>query len=128
MLKHLRSRTADKSLLEKGFTLVELLVVIVILGILAAVVVFAVGGSEEDANLKACIAERNTVEAAVEAYNAQVGNYPSSASQMITGTGDGKQGQVLRRTPTYWTTSGGSVGRTNLDKIAAAKCNESTEL
>ena len=60
MLKHLRS-TEDfeqKNLLEKGFTLVELLVVIVILGILAAVVVFAVGGTTDKAQTSSCEAEK----------------------------------------------------------------------
>ena len=112
--EHLRTKTQDKNLLQKGFTLVELLVVIVILGILAAVVVFAVGGSEEDANLKACLAERNTVEAAVEAYKAQVGSYPPSAAAMISGTGDGNKGKVLvARRPTGPPRAGPSAGPTS---------------
>ena len=39
---------------ERGFTMVELLVVIVILGILAGVVIFAVGNSTENASLVSC--------------------------------------------------------------------------
>ena len=43
MLKQLRSNADQQSVIEQGFTLVELLIVIVILGILAGIVVFAVG-------------------------------------------------------------------------------------
>ena len=100
MLKHLRKSEdfEQKNLLQKGFTLVELLVVIVILGILAAVVVFAVGGSTDDAKESACTAERSTVEAAVEAYRAKTGDFPANMAA-LTGAGDD---QFLRRTPSYY--------------------------
>ncbi len=76
MLKHLRSSRDDRTLWERGFTLVELLVVIVILGILAAVVVFAVGGTEQNAKVKSCLAERNTLEAAVISYQSATDSDP----------------------------------------------------
>lgn len=127
MLKHLRSRTADKNLLEKGFTLVELLVVIVILGILAAVVVFAVGGTTKDAAVNACLAERSTVESAVEAYRAieeshGVTTDPSTAD-LTTGF-DGKP--LLKHAPHYWTVAGGNLSRKQNDNPPTAKCDTNT--
>lgn len=55
---------------EKGFTLVELLVVIVILGILAGVVVFAVSGISDRGTTSACATDKRTIETAIEAYRA----------------------------------------------------------
>jgi general secretion pathway protein G len=57
---------------EGGFTLVELLVVIVILGILAAIVVFAVGGINDKGQDSACKADESTLAAAEEAYFASL--------------------------------------------------------
>jgi len=56
---------------EKGFTLIELLVVIVILGILAAVVVFAVGGLQDKGSKSACQTDTKTLRTAEEAYFSQ---------------------------------------------------------
>jgi general secretion pathway protein G len=58
---------------DEGFTLIELLIVIVILGILAAVVVFAVGGITDRGQESACDADFKTLEVAYEAYVAQWG-------------------------------------------------------
>ena len=56
---------------DKGFTLVELLIVIVILGILATVTVFAVRGITDQGKTSACEADQKTLETAIEAYFAK---------------------------------------------------------
>ena len=80
---------------QSGFTLIELLVVIAILGVLAGVVVFAVGGVTKSANQKACKTERKTIETALEAYKADTGAYPASLILLNNGTP-----QYLKSNPT----------------------------
>jgi prepilin-type N-terminal cleavage/methylation domain-containing protein len=68
---------------DKGFTLVELLIVIVILGILATVVVFAVAGVTDKAKGNACATTEKTLLTAVESARADnsiaVGSHPTLA-------------------------------------------------
>ena len=58
---------------DRGFTLVELLIVIVILGILAAVTVFAVRGITDKSQENSCATEKRAIETATEAYFADTG-------------------------------------------------------
>jgi prepilin-type N-terminal cleavage/methylation domain-containing protein len=71
MENHIEEVQAEKK--DKGFTLVELLIVIVILGILATVTVFAVRGITDQGQTSACQADQKTLETAVETYFAQEG-------------------------------------------------------
>jgi prepilin-type N-terminal cleavage/methylation domain-containing protein len=60
---------------ETGFTLIELLVVITILGVLAAIVVFAVNGIGDKGRTNAVAEDARTLRTAEEAYCAQHGKY-----------------------------------------------------
>ena len=82
---------------DEGFTLIELLIVIVILGILAAVVVFAVGGITDSGQNSSCKAELKTVETAIEAYRAQYDEYALSNANLLNAGTD-----FLRSDPTWY--------------------------
>jgi prepilin-type N-terminal cleavage/methylation domain-containing protein len=64
---------------EDGFTLIELLIVIVVMGILAAVVVFALGGVSGKTQVSACNTDARTVQTALVAF--QANNPGSTATQ-----------------------------------------------
>jgi general secretion pathway protein G len=65
---------------EEGFTLIEMLIVVIILGILAAVVVFGVSTFRKDSAAKACTTDVKSVETAAQAYKAKNGAYPTGAT------------------------------------------------
>jgi general secretion pathway protein G len=85
---------------ERGFTLVELLVVVLILGILAAVVVFAVGGITNRGRNASCTIEVREVRTAIEAYKAQNNNAnPANLAALVTAN-------LLQSAPSASTPSG----------------------
>ena len=77
---------------DGGFTLIEVLIVIVILGVLATVVVFAVGGVATDAEVSACQKDAKSLVTAVEAYFAQQGSGPIPDAD---GTPDGYENSLV---------------------------------
>lgn len=56
---------------DRGFTLVEILVVIVVLGILATVVLFAARGITDRGEKSACVGDQRTLEIGADAWMAQ---------------------------------------------------------
>jgi general secretion pathway protein G len=73
---------------QGGFTLIELMIVIVILGVLAGIVIFSVGGITDTGNQAACKTDLKTVSVAVEAYRAKNGAYPPNLEPTLTATPD----------------------------------------
>ena len=63
---------------NRGFTIVELLIVIVVIGILAAITIVAYNGVTARANTTAAKLAANSVLKKAEAYNAEITGYPTT--------------------------------------------------
>lgn len=86
--RYLKNRLEDllkaRKSSDKGFTLTELLIVIVILGVLAGIVVFAVATLTDDSRSVACETDKRTIQAAVAAYRAEEGTWPANVAALAT--------------------------------------------
>jgi prepilin-type N-terminal cleavage/methylation domain-containing protein len=73
---------------ERGFTIMELLVVIVIIGVLAAIGVPAYKNMTDKARKTACQANQRAMSTAVGMYYVEQGKYPDEIADTTTAAGD----------------------------------------
>ncbi|MFX0548753.1 type II secretion system protein [Hathewaya histolytica] len=67
---------------KKGFTLIELIVVIAILGILAAILLPRFSGFTDSAREKTVTSEAKAIYTSLEAYYAENGKYPATIAEL----------------------------------------------
>jgi len=84
---------------RRGFTIVELLIVIVVIGILAAITIVAFNGIQSRANTAVLQADLNNLAKKIQSENALTGTYPDTLSGM-----SGSAGTLLE----YTRTAGGA--------------------
>ena len=70
--------------MKKGFTMIELIFVIVILGILAAVAIPRLSATRDDANIAKALSEVSTLESDLGAYYTSQGRFDGNVSAALT--------------------------------------------
>ena len=87
----LKKNHALKSRSQMGFTLTEIMLVVVIIGILAALVIPKIAGSSERARVTAANADINGgIKSALGQYEVDMGNYPRGLQDLITPPGNAR--------------------------------------
>jgi prepilin-type N-terminal cleavage/methylation domain-containing protein len=92
---------------QAGFTLVELMITMLILGILVTIVVLTMTVSKNKAQEAACKANLRTMFEAVNVYQSVHGTYPATLDDLVT---DG-----LIKGSFGWTCPAGPLGGTSTD-------------
>jgi len=86
-----KKNAVQKSQLRRAFTLVEILLVVVIIGILAALVIPRIAGSSERARVTAATTDiSGGIKSALGAYEVDMGSYPKSLQDLITAPSDAR--------------------------------------
>jgi len=99
-------RTQYRSARQAGFTLVELLIVVIILGILAAIVLPQFASTTDDAKIAALDTDLSGLRSAVELYYQQHGAYPSAAGD---GTNAANTAAAFTSQLTQYSSAAGAV-------------------
>ncbi|MGI6078971.1 MAG: competence type IV pilus major pilin ComGC [Fastidiosipilaceae bacterium] len=68
---------------NKGFTLVELMIVVLIIGILVAIAIPVYNTAQENAKKTACQANLRTLDGAAAQYEAEEGVWPNNVNNLV---------------------------------------------
>lgn len=105
---------------QRGFTIVELLIVVVIIAILAAITIVAYNGIQNRARTSSAVATASGIQKKVEAYNidntATPGKYPATFSLLTGATAD----------KTYYVSASGQTLQTTALASGTAPSSEKT--
>ncbi|HCA39843.1 MAG TPA: hypothetical protein DEO92_09225 [Phycisphaerales bacterium] len=71
----------------RGFTLIEILIVVVILGILAAVIIPQFTNAADDASVSSARTQLQTMRSQVELFRSQTGSYPAASGTGVDWSG-----------------------------------------
>ncbi|MFH1304908.1 MAG: prepilin-type N-terminal cleavage/methylation domain-containing protein [Candidatus Omnitrophota bacterium] len=72
-----------KKFKNKGFTLVEIIIVVFILGLLAAIAIPNFIRNREETQKRCCIANLQKIEAALELYELEINTTPAAVSDLV---------------------------------------------
>ena len=81
----------------RGFSLIELLIVITIMGLLASIVAPEMFGQVEKSKVKTAQSQMSILSTSLDAYRLDVGEYPSNLNELVTSQQPGWLGPYLKK-------------------------------
>ena len=103
---------------NQGFTIVELLIVVVVIAILAAITIVSYNGITNRANASAAKSTAATIQKKIELYQADLSQYPFAFSSLSTATDSDEPWYIAASTPIDTPTA--DNGKTT---VAVQPCN-----